>query len=93
MSKLLFFSRVALICNACFLVTFALHYMPFVHKELVPETIEITGNVLAIVLSLILNISVVILLLAGKPVRSAVPAWLLLTNFIFFIFQVILLIK
>jgi hypothetical protein len=93
MANLLFFSRVALICNACFAITFLLHYIPFISKHLVPATIIIMGTVLAILVNGLTNLLYILIILARKQLKRSVPGWLIATNFLFFIFQCILLIK
>ena len=93
MPKLLFFSRVALICNVCFLVTFFMHYVPIIANGLVPSTIIILGNVLAIVLNAMINILYILLFFAGRFFILRVPQWIIVVNFLFFVFQIILLIK
>ena len=93
MPKLLFLSRVAVICNLCFLITFLMHYIPFVSNGSIPSTIIVLGNVVSIVINVLMNAVYILILLAGKPLIRYVPVWLIATNFLFFIFQVILLIK
>ncbi|MBA4166804.1 MAG: hypothetical protein H0X41_04570 [Chitinophagaceae bacterium] len=93
MPKLLFFSRVALICNGCFLVTFLMHYISDIRNGVVPSTIIILGNVLSIVINILLNVIYAMLFLAGRLRMAGVPRWLVAVNFLFFIFQVILLVK
>lgn len=93
MPKLLFFSRVAFICNICFLITFLLHYVPFISNGIISSTIIILGNVLSIVINVMMNILYILIILGGKPISSFIPVWLIIINFLFFIFQVILLLK
>lgn len=92
MPKLLFLSRVALICNLCFLITFLMHYAP-VSNGSIPSTIIVLGNVVSVVINVLMNALYVLIFLAGKPLIRHVPVWLIAINFLFFIFQVILLIK
>jgi hypothetical protein len=93
MRKLLFLSRIGFLCNICFLISWLLRYIPFIANGIVPSTIIIMGHVLAIVINLLLIILYIVLALAGKSFRQYVPNWLIIVNFMFFIFQVILLIK
>lgn len=93
MPKLLFFSRVALLCNICFLITFSIHYLPFFSNGIIPSTIIVMGNVLAIVINVLINILYVLITLADKPISKFVPKWIIIVNFLFFIAQAILLIK
>lgn len=93
MRKLLFLSRVGFLCNICFLITWLLRYIPFISNGIVPSTVIIIGHVLSIVINVLLIILYIILALAGRPLRQFVPAWLIIANFIFFIFQATLLIR
>lgn len=93
MQRLLFFSRVALICNICFLITFFIHYIPAIANGVIPSTIIIIGNVLAIVINVLLNIIYGLFMLTGKPISQYLPKWLAVVNFFFFILQVILLLR
>ncbi|MEP7258327.1 MAG: hypothetical protein ABI687_08065 [Flavitalea sp.] len=93
MHKLLFFSRVAFICNCCFGVTFLLHYFPVLPNGWITSTIIVLGNLLAIVINGLINILYVILTIREKGLPKSVPPWLLIANFLFFLFQLILLFK
>lgn len=93
MPKLLFFSRVALLCNLSFVVAFLMHYSPKVSNGFVPSTIIILGFVLSIVINILINMLYILITLADKPISHFVPQWLIITNFLFFLFQAILLIK
>lgn len=93
MAKLAFFSRVALLCNACFLITFLLRLAPSLKEGFFISTIIIIGLVLSIVINIVLHIFCVLVVMTGKPIRQFVPAWLLGINFLFFVLQAILLMK
>lgn len=93
MPKLLFFSRVALLCNLCFLITFLLRYAPELKSGFFVSTIVVMGLVLGIVINSLVNLLYVLAILAGKPIFRFVPLWLIITNILFFLFQAILLLK
>jgi hypothetical protein len=93
MRKLLFVSRVALLCNLCFLVTWLLQSIPFIANGIISSTLIIIGHVMSIVINALLVILYTVLALAGRSLRQYVPLWLICFNFIFFIFQAILLVK
>ena len=93
MSNLLFFSRVALLCNICFIITFLLRYMPQLKEGFFVSTIIILGLVLSIVINVITNLFYLLITVADKPISHYVPRWLVMINFLFFVFQAILLIK
>ena len=93
MQKLLFFSRVALICNICFLVTALLRFVPFLDNGALSSTLIITGSVLAILINSLLVLLYIILLITRRPIKNYVPAWLVITNFLIFVLQIIFLIQ
>lgn len=93
MPKLLFFSRVALLCNLCFLVTFLLRYAPGLKSSFFVSTIIIMGLVLGIVINTLVNILYLATTISRRPISRFVPLWLIITNILFFIFQAILLLK
>jgi hypothetical protein len=93
MPRLLFFSRVAFLCNICFLITFLMRYVPALKEGLFVSTIIVIGLVMSIVINLIINLFYLLVAVADKPISHYVPTWLIVINFLFFVFQVILLIK
>lgn len=93
MPKLLFISRVALICNFCFAIAYLLRFIPVVSQGIVLSTLVILGTVVTTVVNILLAGVYIVVALAGRRLFSQVPAWLVLTNLLFFLLQVILLIK
>ena len=93
MPKILFLSRVALICNICFLITLLMHYIPAIASGIFSSTLIILGTVMAIVINVLMNILYLIIVFYGRPIRKFVPVCLISVNFLFLILQVILLIK
>ena len=83
-----FLSRVAFICNICFLVASFTQWLPALPDNAITSDIVILGYLVAIVVNLLVNLIVLILLPLGK--LRGVPAWLLIVNGIFFIVQIIL---
>ena len=92
MLKLLFFSRVAFICNVCFLLTFILQYSTWLPSQALSSTIIILGNVFALFLNLVVNILYGIMMINHRSLHD-IPRWLMIANFIFFIIQIILLLQ
>ncbi|HZE83697.1 MAG TPA: hypothetical protein VE035_05270 [Puia sp.] len=87
MSAFRFLSRVAFICNICFLLTSLVQYLPHPPEGPVISTIILMGYVLGILFNIIVNAWFLILLIARKPRATLGPGWLLIVNFIFFIVQ------
>lgn len=91
--KLLFLSRVALLCNVCFLVTLAMHYVPVLSQGVISSTVIILGTVMAIVINALMNFLYLVIAISGARLQNLVPVWIIIVNFLFLILQAILLIK
>jgi hypothetical protein len=88
-----FFSKVAFICNVCFLLAIIIQWVPHrMEGEIVATTI-IIGYVFAGIMNLVINVWCAILFFSGKLKSKSVPVWLLIANFIFLIPELILLLK
>jgi hypothetical protein len=93
MSFLRFLSRVAFICNICFLLAVVLLYLDHPPEGDLISLIVVIGFVLAFIVNLIVNISYGINLLVRKRAGIEIPSWLMLANFIFLFPELILLLK
>mgnify|MGYP003576638256 CR=1 FL=1 len=91
MRKLLFFSRVAFLCNVCFLLAWLIQYLPVSPHGHIASTIVVLGTGLAVILNIVVNFFVVISLLQKKMDRTVFPRWLIITNFLFLLLQIIIL--
>jgi hypothetical protein len=87
-----FFSRVAFICNICFLAASLTQWLPALPDNALLSDIIILGYLVSIVVNLLVNLALLLLLLVGRLRRANVPVWLLIVNFVFFIVQILLLI-
>jgi hypothetical protein len=88
-----FISKLAFICNLCFLVTFIIQWVPhFPEGELVSIVI-ILGYMVAIVVNVVVNVWYSFLLFSTKQLRNIVPVWLISINFLFLIPQLILILQ
>ena len=93
MRLFLFLSRVALICNFFFLLTVLLHFKSFVSDQAMISTIVVMGYFMAIFLfSPLVNLLCLMFIMLGKPLFTIVPKWLVITNFIFLLTQILFLI-
>jgi hypothetical protein len=93
MLALRFLSRVAFICNICFLLAVLLLWMDNPPEGDLISLVIVIGFVLAFIVNLIVNISYGINLLLRKKPGHQIPSWLMLANFIFLIPELILLLK
>ena len=96
MQSLIFFSRVAFICNVCFVLVWVMRYFPVLSAGRPGEMVSlvlILGILIAFVLNIAVNLFVLIFILQRKAVWKHFPAWLIITNFLFLLPQTILFIK
>ena len=85
-----FLSRVAFVCNLAFLLGVLLQWQPFVPNGSLLSTVVIIGYFLApFVFSPLVNALYAVVLLRKRPVAALVPKWLVWTNFIFLLAQVV----
>lgn len=88
-----FFSRVAFISNIVFLLAVALQYRSFIKEETIVSNIIILGYFLAVFFfNPIINIWYAVYLLVTRKLFILVPKWLVLTNFIMLIVQILYII-
>jgi len=83
-------SRVAFICNICFVLTSLEQYLPKVPEGDVASTIIVLGYIMAILVNILVNCW----LLAAWVFKKGpldVPAWLWIVNLIFLIIQLVFL--
>ena len=86
-----FLSRVAFICNICFLLTSFVQWLPHPPEGPLISLIILMGYVLGILVNIIVNAWLLISLIVRMPRASLGPLWLLIVNFIFFILQLLLI--
>lgn len=89
MQPLLFFSRVAFICNICFLLTLSYYFFEPDLSSYLAFTIWLLGLWVGIALNLIINLIIIVLLLLRKPLLLHVPKWLIIANAIVLVPQLI----
>ena len=91
MRWLLFLSRLAFICNVFFVLAVSLQLTRWFQNEDAEATIIIIGYFMAAIINPVANISCLFLLVYRKSSLDIVPRWLLLSNFVFLILQLIYL--
>jgi hypothetical protein len=85
-------SRVAFICNICFVLTALVQWLPNPPEGDILSTIIVLGYFLAIAVNVLLNLSLIVVFVFGKLEAAHIPVWLLVINFLFFILQSIFII-
>jgi uncharacterized membrane-anchored protein len=96
MQSLIFFSRVAFICNVCFVFVWIMRYSPSLKQGQPGHFISlvlILGILIAFVLNIAVNLFILAFLLQRKAVWKHFPAWLVIANFLFLLPQIILFLR
>jgi hypothetical protein len=91
MHYLSFFSRVAFICNICLLLALLSRYFSFIPKGDIESTIIIDGLILSFIINGTVNAVYTLLWLRKRKISEFAPGWLARINFLFLIFQLLLL--
>lgn len=93
MQKLIFFARVAFICNVCFVLTWFMRAAPGLQQGQIASSIIVLGVGLAIILNCLTSLVAIAMLLRKKVTGTRFPYWLFIINFLFFIAQLILILR
>jgi hypothetical protein len=91
-------SRVAFICNICFVLASLIQWLPHrketdgMSADIILSNIFVLGFILSILMNIIVIVPVVFLFIVGRLRAAAIPVWLLIVNSLFFLWQVVLFI-
>jgi hypothetical protein len=91
MGVLRFLSRVAFICNICFLLVSFSQWLPQFPDNALTSDIIVLGWLVSMVINIAVSLILLILLLAGRMRKTGIPKWLTIVNFLFFAVQLTLL--
>lgn len=87
MRWLLFLSRLAFICNVCFLLAFSLKLTKWIADQDLSATIIVIGFVMVVLFNPLVNLCYLVLALVRRKALSMVPAWLITANIFFLLLQ------
>ena len=96
MQNLIFFSRVAFICNVCFVLVWGMRTYPLLEEGQPGELVSlvlILGILIAFLLNIVVNGFILAFILQRKAAWKHFPRWLIIANFLFLLPQIILFIK
>lgn len=93
MFRIRFFSRVAFICNICFLLAIILQMVPHPPQGEMVATTIIIGYVFAVIVNLAVSFWLVVIFFSKKQLINSVPRWLIIINLLFLIPEAILFFK
>lgn len=86
---LLFFSRVAFICNVCFLIAFSVQMTDWIRNEDISSSIALIGYVMGFVVNPVLNLCYLFLFIISRKKLKIVPSWLITANILFLVIQIL----
>jgi hypothetical protein len=91
-------SRVAFICNICFVLASVIQWLPHrketegMSEDIILSNIFVLGFILSILINIVVNVPIIFLFISGKLRAAAIPVWLLVINALFFLWQMVLFI-
>jgi hypothetical protein len=86
---LLFWSRVAFICNICFLIAFSVQLTDWIKNQDITATAALIGYLMGFLINPLLNLAYLIVFSLSKKKLKIVPAWLITANILFLVIQIL----
>ncbi|HWI91021.1 MAG TPA: hypothetical protein VNT20_07080 [Flavisolibacter sp.] len=86
---LLFFSRVAFICNICFLIAFSVQMTNWIKNEDITSMVALIGYVMGFIINPILVLCYLLVFIFSRRRLQTVPSWLLTANILFLVIQIL----
>ena len=86
---LLFFSRVAFLCNICFLIGFSVQMTNWIKNEDITSMIAMIGYVMGFIINPVLVLSYLVVLIFSRKRLKAIPSWLITANILFLVIQIL----
>jgi hypothetical protein len=86
---LLVLSRVAFICNICFLIAFSVQMTDWIKNEDITSMIALIGYVMGFVLNPLLVVCYLLIFIISRKKLKAVPTWLVTANILFLVIQIL----
>ncbi|HVU96375.1 MAG TPA: hypothetical protein VHE34_14195 [Puia sp.] len=87
-----FLSRVAFICNLCFLLVSFSQWLPQFPDSALTSDIVVLGWIVAISVNIFINLILLSMFFLRRLRKTGVPVWLAAVNFVFFALQLTILI-
>jgi hypothetical protein len=89
MRRVLFFSRVAFLCNICFLLAFSIQLTNWVKNEELKATIIMVGYVMGFIVNPLIVITYILVFIIARNKLKQIPSWLMTANILFLIIQIL----
>jgi len=91
MGVLRFLSRVAFICNLCFLLLSFSQWLPQLPDNALTSDLIMLGWPIAVAVNIFVNFMLILMLVVGRLRKTGIPVWIMIVNFIFFALQLTIL--
>ena len=86
---LLVLSRVAFICNICFLIAFSIQMTDWIRNEDITSMIALIGYVMGFILNPLLIVCYFLIFIISRNKLKIVPSWLITANILFLVIQIL----
>lgn len=86
---LLVLSRVAFICNICFLIAFSIQMTDWIKNEDITSMIALIGYVMGFIINPLLVLCYLLLFIVSRKKLRIIPSWLLTANILFLVIQIL----
>lgn len=86
---LLFFSRVAFICNICFLIAFSVQMTNWIKNEDITSMVALIGYVMGFIINPLLVLCYLVVFIFSRKKLKTIPSWLLTANILFLVIQIL----
>lgn len=86
---LLFLSKVAFICNICFLIAFSIQMTDWIRNQDISSTIALIGYLMGFIINPVLVFCYFVLFVISRKKLRIIPSWLLTANILFLIIQIL----
>src|SRR6478672_660913 len=86
---LLFLSRVAFICNVCFLIAFSIQMTDWIKNPDITSMIALVGYLMGFLVNPFVNLCYLFLWIIARRNLKIVPSWLLTANILFLVIQIL----
>jgi hypothetical protein len=86
---LLFLSRVAFICNICFLIAFSVQMTDWIKNDDITSMVALIGYLMGFIINPLLVLGYLLLFLISRKKLKLIPSWLLTANILFLVIQIL----
>jgi hypothetical protein len=86
---LLFLSRLAFICNVCFLIAFSVQMTNWIQNEDITSMVALIGYLMGFIINPLLCLSYLVVFILSRKKLLIVPSWLLTANILFLVIQML----